>query len=813
MDSVQLDTGVLWIAAPWTGGARSSTAVPYFRKAFTLSGPAVSASLTISAFGLYEAELNGCTVGDEIFAPGWTDYNKRVQYQIYEVGALLQIGENVLGAMLGDGWYCGHVAWQDRQIYGNKPWLLAQLTVFLQDGSVVKVFTDDAWKTTPGPILESDLVMGEIYDARLELDGWSLPGYDDHFWQSVVCGNPQGNCEWVPRSGPPVRRIKELHPVEVREFRDGEGSKGMIFDFGQNFSGRAKIRVKSAKGANLKLRFAEILDEFGNLYTENLRGARATDFYTCRGSDFETWEPRFTFHGFRYLEVIGLADSDCFEVTGIVLHSDLPVTGSFCCSNPLLNQLQSNIQWGQRGNFLEVPTDCPQRDERLGWTGDAQVFVRTAAFNMNIEGFFTKWMRDVRDVQHPNGAVPVVAPMPGYFRHIPYEDGGPAWSDAIIICPWTLYLCYGNGQILRDNYDAMKSYMDFLAQHRCCGFVRSHPDVDEWGGFGDWLALDGSGRLEGNTPKDLIGTAFYAYNAGIMNRVASILGLSEDAAAYEKLRKNIGEAFRRRFMSPEGLLASRTQTAYVLTLYFDLVSEESRAACTRELVRLVERNDYHLATGFVGTPYLLDVLETNGYPDIAYRLLEQETSPSWLFPVKNGATTIWERWNGWIPGKGFEDKAMNSFNHYAYGAVGAWLYQTVAGLNLDPEEPGYRHIIFRPRPGGSITWAEATLETAFGQAAIRWELDNDALHLLLTVPEGARATLLPPCDYQQEKMELSSGKHGILLQRRWSDASFSQLPCDDDGGLGSVPNEGGERPLCYSDMPQDRACSEFVSSY
>ncbi len=764
MDSSRPDRDAFWISAPWVGGARSSPPPPYLRKTFFLTESPVSAMLSVSALGLYEAEINGKPVGDEVFAPGWTDYNRRVQYQIHDVTDLLQSGENVLGAILGDGWYCGHVAWQDRQIYGRKPWFLAQLRIRMKDGSLLKVSTDGTWKTMPGPILESDLVMGEMYDARLELGNWSFPGYESGEWRNVVTENPPKIGGLVPRTGPPVRRIQEREPVEIRTLPDGERSRKLIIDFGQNFSGRVRIRVKARCGTTLCLRYAEVLDAAGNLYTENLRGARATDYFTCSGRGLEIWEPRFTFHGFRYLEVVGLADEDDFEATGIVLHSDMAVTGSFRCSHPLLNRLQSNILWGQRSNFLEVPTDCPQRDERLGWTGDAQVFIRTAAFNMNVGGFFKKWMGDLRDAQRPSGAVPVVAPMPGFFRHIPHEDGGPAWSDAMIICPWTIYLCTGDIQILRDNYAAMKAYMDFMARHRCLDFIRSHPAVDEWGGFGDWLALDGSGRLDGNTPKDLIGTAFYAHDAALMGRMASVLGETADAAGFEKLRKQIEEAFQRRFLSPEGLLTGRTQTACVLALHFGLVPEESRAACVQELVKLVEQSDYHLATGFVGTPYILDVLSDNGRLDIAYRLLEQESSPSWLFPVKNGATTIWERWNGWSAEKGFEDKSMNSFNHYAYGAVGAWMYGAVAGLNPDPEEPGYRHIVFRPRPGGSMTWAEATLETPYGLAGIHWDLMDGMLNLLLDVPEGTRATLLPPEGYGEGKKELPPGRHSITLR-------------------------------------------------
>lgn len=766
MDLSSSDSQVAWISAPWRGSARSTVPVPYFRKGFVLDGDLAQAELRISAFGIYEAEINGNRVGDEIFAPGWTDYHKRVQYQTYDVRDLLRPGENVLGALLGDGWYCGHVGWQDRQIYGSHPWLFASLAIVMRDGTIVNVQSDESWKTKSGPLLESDLLMGESYDARLELGDWSLPGYDDRDWWPVVCGQPHLASQMVPRTGPPVRRIQEIATNEIVESPDGAGRKALRIDFGQNFSGRARIKVRSVVGTTLRLRYAEILDAEGNLYIDNLRSARATDYYTCKGGDTETWEPRFTFHGFRYMDVTGLFDEDLFEIVGIVLHSDISQTGFFRCSSPLLNQLQSNILWGQKSNFLEVPTDCPQRDERLGWTGDAQVFARTAAFNMNVQHFFRKWMQDVRDAQHPNGAIPLVAPMPGFLRHVPYEDGGPAWSDAVIICPWSIYLCYGDQGILEENYDAMKSYMEFMLTHRSVGYIRSHPNVDDWGGFGDWLALDGSGKLDGNTPKDLIGTAFFAYDTEIMVQVARLLGKEADAHEMSLQHSHIVASFRRRFITDEGLIAGGTQTAYTLALYFELVPVNLQANCARELVRLIERNQFHLATGFVGTPYLLDVLQKHGYLDTAYRLLEQESFPSWLFSVKNGATTIWERWNGWTPESGMQDKSMNSFNHYAYGAVGAWMYQTVAGLNLDASEPGYRHIIFRPRPGGSITWAEAALETVFGKVSIHWKLQDDALAVTLEIPQGTHAILQPPPDYNLEDQVVAPGTRHIILSRR-----------------------------------------------
>jgi alpha-L-rhamnosidase len=605
--------------------------------------------------------------------------------------------------------------------------------------------------------------MGETYDARLELGRWSEPGYDDRDWHSIRVSPPEPLPELNPRTGPPVRRISEIEPVtkNVLTF----GSKPYhIFDMGQNFAGRVRIKVRAAKGSMIRVLFAEMLNPNGSMYIENLRGARATDYYICKGEGEEVWEPRFTFHGFRYVELSGFTPDETGTVTGIVLHSDMPRTGVFRCSHPLLNQLQHNITWGQKSNFLEVPTDCPQRDERLGWTGDAQVFCRTASFNMDVKPFFHKWMRDARDAQTPEGGIPAVIPHKNFLDGGPATDGGPAWADAVVICPWTIYLCYGDTSILEENYDAMRRYMDFMATHRCQGRIRSHPAVDPWGGFGDWLALDGSSAWEGLTDKDLIGTALYAYDAAIMAQVAALLGRQSDAAAFRALREEIADAFLRRYVTPDGRVMPGSQTAYVLALHFDLLPEELRAPAAAELVRLIEKRDWHLTTGFVGTPYLLEVLESTGHLDIAYKLLEQETFPSWLFPVKNGATTIWERWNGWTPEQGFGDKGMNSFNHYAYGAVGAWMYRSVAGLELDPKEPGYRHIILRPRPGGSLTWAEAKLQTPFGQTAIRWELDGDNLSLQFEVPEGSHATLQPPPQYTAERTEYPPGSYQVTLK-------------------------------------------------
>lgn len=750
-----------WIAAAHGGGKHTSGPAPFLRKAFAIPGPIASASLSVTALGLYECELNGIRVGDLIFTPGWTDYRFRLQYQTYDVASLLTEGENALGAILGEGWYSGHIGWLLRQNYGDRPRLLAQLDITLKDGRTLTIASDPTWKVTQGPILENDFMQGETYDARFELGAWSSPGYDDSAWLPVTPVEAPAAAVVIAGSpGPGVKRHEEIAPVLLA----AKVPNTRLFDFGQNFSGRVRLTLEAPAGTTVKLRHAEVLNPDGTPYYENLRDAAATDYYTCKGGGPETWEPRFTFHGFRYAEVSWLGEKHPLALTGIALYSDIPSTGHFACSNPLLNQLQSNIVWGQKGNFLEIPTDCPQRNERLGWTGDAQVFVRTACYNRDVRGFFHKWVQDLRDAQLPGGSVPPFAPDASMGTGS--VDGGPAWSDATIICPWTIYLCYGDTKILSDHYASMKAWLDDQKKERCIGYIRAHPDLEKWAGFGDWLALDGHDNWKGSTPSEIIGTAFLAYDLDLMTRIAGVLGHADDAKAYSAWRAEVVAAFQRRYLTGEGLLASGTQTAHVLALHFDLVPEAHKATVAAALVRSLKERKFHLATGFVGTPYLLDVLERHGHLDTAYKLLEQETYPSWLFPVKNGATTIWERWDGWSTEKGFQSKEMNSFNHYAYGAVGAWMYQTVAGLDLDPADPGYRHILFRPHPGGSLTWAEARLQTPQGETSIRWDLTAAELKVQLTVPAGSRATFIPPSGYTPPASQsLAPGTHSLTLSK------------------------------------------------
>jgi alpha-L-rhamnosidase len=728
-----------WVGGMLAGGARTTSPAPFVRTQFTLERSITHARLYVTALGLYEPHLNGHVVGDDVLTPGWTDYNIRVQYQVYDVTSLLRPGANVLGAILGDGWYCGHIAWAGRQRYGDRPKFLAQLTITFADGCAQTITTDAQWKTTYGPIVESDLIMGESYDAQRNLDGWDMPGYDAARWLPVqVFADP--GIALNAMCGPTVKRIRKIQPIAEPSRVIEKSAPKWIFDFGQNMVGWVRLKVRGCAGTTIALRFAEVLNPDGTLYTANLRTARQTDYYTLRGNGEEIFEPHFTFHGFRYVELSGFAGQSTREtLTGIVVHSDMPRTGTFACSDPLINQLQHNIEWGQRGNFVDVPTDCPQRDERLGWTGDAQVFIRTAAFNMDVAGFFTKWLRDVQDAQSPASAYPKFAPSP--LGDV--AEGGPAWADAGIICPWTIYLTYGDTRLLEERYDSMRRFVEFLIK-TSRDHHRNYPEYTGWHGYGDWLALDGSVTRFGATPKDLIATAFFSYSTRLLARIASVLGRVDDCQSYHALADRVRDAFRRRYVTPDGLLASGTQTAYVLALQFDLLPENARATALEALANDIKQRGMHLSTGFVGTPYINWVLSENGLVDIAYALLRQTTWPAWLYSVTQGATTIWERWDAWTHDKGFQDIAMNSFNHYAYGAIGAWLYAVVGGIDFDPEQPGYKHIIMRPRLGGDLTSAKAELHSMYGVIKSAWKLETGVFDWHITVPANTTATVYIP---------------------------------------------------------------------
>jgi alpha-L-rhamnosidase len=752
-----------WIGAPFFGEPRTSSPAPFLRKEFTLQKQFVTARLYATAIGLYECHINGVRVGDALLTPGWTDYSRRIQYQAYDITGLLRSGANAFGVILGDGWGVGHIAWLGRQHYADRPQCLAQIVLTYSDGSQEIIATDNSWKVTPGPILESDMLMGESYDARRELTDWSHPNYPDASWWPVEIFADQG-AALVATNGPVVKRQEALPPVSIHKIPNLV-KPHWIFDMGQNMVGRVRLAARGEKGTTITIRYAEALNPDGTLYTTNLRTARSTDYYTLKGGEEETWEPRFTFHGFRYVELSGFPGIPTEEtITGIVIHSEIPPTATFECSDPLINQLQHNIVWGQKGNFVDVPTDCPQRDERLGWTGDAQVFIRTAAFNKNVAGFFTKWTRDLADAQYPNGAYPSVAPnLPTWS----IGEGGPAWADAGVICPWTIYQCYGDSRLLEEHYPSMQLFIEFLSQTGRNG-LRCYAEYTGWHGNGDWLALDGSAGREGGTSKELIGTAFFAHSSALLANIARILDREEDALRYQVLSNEARAAFIERFVDEDGAIEEGTQTSYVLALEFDLLPQELRPLAAAELVRQIRERNNHLSTGFVGTPYINWVLSKTGHLDTAYALLKQPTWPSWLYSVTQGATTIWERWDGWTHDKGFQDPKMNSFNHYAYGAIGAWMYAVIGGIDLDPEQPGYKHIIMHPRPGGGLTYATSELHSPYGLIRSAWTQEHDRVDWKVTVPVNATATIYVPAqDVSQvrESGQSLAGANGVTFLR------------------------------------------------
>ena len=723
-----------WIGPPPTAADSLPSPSPLLRQAFRVADRVRSARLYVTSLGLYEIYLNGQRVGNELFTPGWTSYRRRLQYQTYDVTQLVRPGTNVVGAMLGDGWYRGQLGFfGQRNLYGRRLGLRAQIEIRYESGRTERIVSDTGWKTTTGPVLTSDIYGGETYDARRELSGWASAPFDDHGWVPVALVDPPP-AALVAALSPPVRRVRELRPVSIRRAPSGE----MLFDLGQNFTGWARLNVSGSPGTTVTMRFGEVLDKGGNLYTANLRAAAQTDRYTLSGKSREVYEPHFTFHGFRYVAVAGLpSQPDSTTITGIAVSSDLTQTGSLVTSDSLLNQLQRNIVWGQRSNFLDVPTDCPQRDERLGWTGDAQVFARTAAYNMDVSGFFAKWLGDVAADQDPSGSVPWVIPNPLGGDSVRFA-GTAGWSDVAVIIPWTMYLTYGDRRLLERQYPSMRAWVDYARR-------RAGPDLIWRPGwqFGDWLALhsDDPSYPGATTGTDLIATAFLAHSTDLVSRTAAVLGRREDAASYQARFQAMRDAFNREFVSTTGRVGENTQTAYALAIAFDLLPDSLIAAAAGRLARDVEARDHHLTTGFLGTPYLLHVLGATGHLGAAFALLTQRTYPSWLYPITRGATTMWERWDGIRPDSSFEDPGMNSFNHYAFGAVGDWMYQNIGGIDLDAAAPGYRHARIAPRAGAGLTSASASIETGYGKLSTAWKLEGQRFVLDVAVPANTSAEI------------------------------------------------------------------------
>jgi alpha-L-rhamnosidase len=763
-----------WAAAkvlgPYSTKAVAPSADPtigpgrYLRKGFTVKGPVAKARLYATALGVYEASINGKPVGDEQLAPGWTDYFKRVMVQTYDVTTLLHEGPgNSLGALLGDGWYAGRVGWMGLAQYarmGDRPDFNAQLEITYADGSTDTIATDGTWKVGAGEVVGSDQQLGEVLDARKAVP-WDTAGFDDSSWKSAVTEQHDG-VALDPQIGPPVKRLMELTPKNITRIGDM-----WIVDFGQNMVGHIRLSGTGKAGDTVQVLHGEMLNSDGTVYNENLRQAISFDSFTFAGTGgVETFEPHFTFHGFRYAQITGYpGELTPDKIHGIVVGSDTPDTGTFVSSNADVNQLFSNIRWGQRGNFISVPTDCPQRDERQGWMGDAQVFAPTAALNADVSGFFTKWMVDVNDGQI-NGAYCVTSPRVGNN-----QPGYPIWADAGVIIPWVMYTTYGDRGFLESNYDHMAAWVDYCQ--------KTYPTLLESGGVGDNLSpltarggllpargatttptargattapaargaraggFGGRGGFGGPNPTSVLDTAYFAHSAQIVAKSATLLGKTDDAAKYDKLFHDIVAAFDKAYINPDGSMVAGTQSTYVVALQFGLVPDALHDAVVKHLTDDVQARG-HLSTGFIGVGYLNPALSASGHSDLAYKLLLTDTYPSWLFPVKEGATTIWERWDGYTPDRGFQASSMNSFNHYSLGAVGKWLYSGMAGIEADEEHPGFKHFTLNPQISSTFSSLKVTLNSPYGVIASSWKIDNGQVSYDATVPPNTSATLILP---------------------------------------------------------------------
>ncbi len=760
-----------WITPNVQEDPSKSNPSPMLRRVFEAKKDIASAQLYASAMGLYQLELNSKRVGDQYFTPGWTAYDFRFQYQTYDVTAQLKPGKNCLGALLGDGWFRGYMGWgNNHNSYGSKLALLAQLVITYKDGKQQIIGTDGDWKSTTGPILMSDIYNGETYDARLELPGWSDASYDDKDWKRVTLLETPKQALVAP-AGPPVREIQEIKPVKVIKTPGGD----TVLDMGQNMVGWLRFHVTAPAGTTITLRHAEVLDKNGNFYTANLRAAMQTIRYTTKGQGVETFEPHFTFQGFRYVAVAGWPGEPPLDAfTGIVVHSAIDPTGTFESSSAMLNQLQHNIIWGQKGNFVDVPTDCPQRDERLGWTGDAEVFARTASYNHDTAAFYTKWLKDVALDQQDNGAVPDVIPNVLSHKTRKGGSGSAGWADVATVVPWTVYLSYGDRRVLEAQYPSMKAWVEYIRRAAGERYLWNTGAT-----YGDWLAFatSASDYPGATTDKDLIQTVYFARSTDLLRAAAEVLDKKDDAEFYALLLQHIRSAFQKEFVTPNGRLSSNTQTAYALALAFDLLPEPQRQQAADRLAADV-RHFQHLTTGFLGTPVLCKALSDYGHLDEAYMLLNRKEYPSWLYPISKDATTIWERWDGIKPDGTFQDAGMNSFNHYAYGAIGDWMYRVIAGIDIDPKQPGYKHILLQPHPGGGLTFAKGSVHSMYGRVASGWELKDGKMTLSVELPANTTATVrLPRAKLEQvtESGKPLQSSPGISGLRQSDDAVVMEV--------------------------------------
>ena len=757
--------------------AGESSAAHMLRKEFAVSGNVKRAKLFASAKGMFIAYINGQKAGSDVLSPGWTEYKHRLLFETYDITSSIINGANVLGFMVGPGWYKGDLAgWlEKRNVYGSQTAIIAQAHLEYEDGRVEIISSDAAWKCDKAPVVYSELYNGELYDARLEQEGWNRSGFNDSAWQDVNIES--SNTEILkPHDGVPVKEHETFHPVSMFKTPAGD----TVIDFGQNISGWVSFKVKGNAGDRVKIRHAEALDAEGNFYTANLRRAKQHIEYILSGRDEEKYSPYFTFQGFRYIAVDewpGELNKDNFQAKAI--YSDIRSSGEFTCSHAKLNQFVSNVRWSMKGNFVDIPTDCPQRDERLGWTGDAHVFMNAANYLMETAPFFRKWLRDLAASQLEDGQVPHVVPdvlndISKLDSKIQGDAGATVWADAAVGVPWSLYLTFGDMGILEEQYPSMKKWVDYIhnvSQDGTLFNVGFH--------FGDWVALDAKeGSYFGATPTDLVATAFYAYSSDLLSKTAALLGKEHDAKKYATLREKIGEAYKNEFFTPNGRLAAKTQTAHILSLALDLTPPEFKERTIHKLAELIAEENNHLTTGFAGTPYVLQALTDNGRADLAYELMLKEDFPSWLYQINKGATTIWEHWDGIKPDGSMWSPNMNSFNHYAYGSVCDWVFRVIGGLDTDRKEVAYKRAAFNPLLASEeISWAKTSYESVYGLVAISWEKKDGNVTVDITVPPntsavltlpGARAGIINGVQFAETKngalSELGSGSYSFAYQ-------------------------------------------------
>ncbi|SFR67033.1 alpha-L-rhamnosidase [Maribacter stanieri] len=725
----------------------------YLRKSFKLNKKIKKATAYTTALGLYELRLNGNKVGEDYFLPGWTDYNKRLYYQTFDITDKLHEGENVIGAIVADGWYAGYIGYallvrldKVREFYGVNPSFMGQIHLEYEDGSTEIIASDKSWKSNEGAIREADIIMGETYDARLENSGWDAPNFDDSEWKSPkIYTYPNGKLEAHP--GTKVKNVEQLKPIEITEPSPGT----YVFNLGKNIAGIAELKVKGNKGTKVQLRFGEILKSDGHIQTENLRKARATDTYILNGNSEETWQPKFTYHGFQYVEVTGYPGIPNLDaITGLVLSSIETNASTFNSSNAMNNTLFKNIKTTQSANFFEIPTDCPQRDERLGWTGDAQIYMRSATYNSDVAAFMTKFLVDLDDAQRWYGAYPNFAPFP-YSRPNQYA---PAWMDVGIIIPYNMYKVYNDTRALDFMYEGMQKFMRFQ-EDASTDYLRPGGG-NNWG---DWLAVNEE------TSHDFIGAAFYGYDAKLMAEMAEALGKTEDAAKYRNLFENIKKAFAKKYILENGQTTEDTQTTYALALYFDLYPDGLAKKGAARLAEKIEKNGYKFTTGFLGTKHVMLALSKYGYNDISYKIFQQTEYPSWGYSVENGSTSIWERWNSYTKDDSENsdlNAKMNSFSHYAFGSVAEWMFQHAVGI--DTEDSGYRNIIIKPAITKEMDFIEGSYKSINGTIASSWNWKGNNLLMNIKIPVNTKAKVTIPTSKEANIKEgnKSLNKHSSI---------------------------------------------------